>query len=190
MEGSEDDDLSISINEDDEYEVNVDIDVDINVKPELGPPTPKELNDEPKELNDEVKINGVSYEDYKSTYKSKANFVQCAFCVKFFCQEKNGFITVNDEGENICYHCLFWVNYSLEQRSTVDGVFGKTIHDYVLQCAETHNTETCTRRGECFVCDYLDGIIIENIFGSEELYSVWKSERNVDNDDLKIVITI
>ena len=150
-------------------------------------PEQKKLN----EISDEVSISGVAYDDYKNSYKGKGNFTQCSFCAKFFHQKTNGFITQNDEGEPICYHCLFWVNYSMELRSQVDGVFGKTIHDYILECYPFHNTETCSRRGECFVCDYLDGIVIEGIFGSEELYSKWKSERNpIDTDDMKIVINI
>jgi len=144
------------------------------------------------DISDEVKINGLVYEDYKKSYKGKGDFTQCSFCVKFFHQQTNGFITQNNEGESVCYHCLFWLNYSMELRSTVDGAYGKTIHDYILECAPIHNTETCSRRGECFICDYLDGIIIEGIYGSDELYSNWKSERKMtdDTDDIKIVINI
>jgi hypothetical protein len=165
------------------------IDIDtIDVKPEFGLPIPNELID--KELSDEVKINGVVYEDYKSTYERQGTFSQCSFCLKFFNQEAYGFITQSDNGEMTCFHCLFWVNYSLELRSAVDGVYGKTIHDYILECAEIHNTETCVKRGECLVCDYLDGIPIEGIFGGDELYAVWKSERSVNINDIKIIIKI
>lgn len=142
------------------------------------------------DISDDVRIYGVTYDDYKSSYKGKVDFNQCEFCLKFFpIDQKNKFVTKNQD-ENICFHCLFWVNYSPELRSTVDGIYDKTIHDYILECSPHHNNEDCQKRGQCFVCDYKDGILIDGIFGGEELYNTWKGEHDFENSDLRLVIKI
>lgn len=153
-------------------------------------------SDEPKE--NETKPNdlmyGITYDEYKQKYQSLGtNFKQCGYCLKFFKNNKKGFITKNLQGiedeEYICYHCLFWVNYSLELRSTVDGMYEKTIHDYILECSPTHDQSLCIHPGECFVCDYLNGTRIIGIFGEDELFVERKSkEQNID--DMRFVIMI
>ncbi len=169
---------------------------------ELSPPSPTD-SDEPKEdkpKEDETKnktndlMYGVTYDEYKQKYKSLgSNFKQCGYCLKFFKNDQKGFITKNLQGteddEYICYHCLFWVNYSLELRSTVDGLYEKTIHDYILECSPTHDQSSCAHSGECFVCDYLNGTRIVGIFGEDELFAERKSEEQ-SIDDMRFVITI
>lgn len=135
---------------------------------------------------------GLTYDEYKQNYKNKGNLQQCGYCTKFFENKKNGFITKDMEGELVCYHCLFWINYSVDTRPTVDGVYDRTIHDYILECEPTHDVEKCTRPGECFICDYKSGIKIEGILGGDELYEKWKSENEEPTDgiDFKFVIKI
>ena len=135
---------------------------------------------------------GLTYEDYKkkvNVFGSKLK--QCGYCLKFFKNEDKGFITKNlqgDEGEMICYHCLFWVNYSEDLRGSVDGLYEKTIHDYIQECSLYHCQDTCTHKGECFVCDYLNGKRITGIFGEEELFLEKNEPSNTDEFVINITI--
>ncbi|AYV76903.1 MAG: hypothetical protein Barrevirus3_23 [Barrevirus sp.] len=145
---------------------------------------------------------GITYDTYKQKYKNYGSKLkQCSFCLKFFLNEKNSFITktlvVDKEeepaegGEYTCYHCLYWINYNSDLRSTVDGLYEKTIHDYILECAPTHDQNTCLHAGECFICDYLNGKRIVGIFGEEELLAE-KTEGGGEGDieNMRFLITI
>ena len=164
-------------------------------KPEIIADSSSNHNsDENISIPTNIEIYGIDYDNYKVSYKGKFNFKQCGYCLKFFPDKQKGFITkTNDqEAEYICYHCLFWINYSPELRQTVDGVYDKTIHDYILETLPYHDTETCSKRGQCFVCDHVSGIKIDGIFGNDDLYNTWKSKNDIYNDisDFKIIIKI
>lgn len=119
--------------------------------------------------------NGFTYDEYyaelKCDYKDKVS--QCLYCSKFYDKSKNGMICFEyDKEAPICYHCIFWMHYSLESRAQVDGVYGKTIVEYILQCYEFHDKNSCLRSKEqnaCLICDYLNGVNIENIIGCDVL---------------------
>jgi len=181
---------------DDEPGTDPEIDIEPE-SPELSKVVPEENLDIESKKEVVSKNNlmyGLTYDEYKAHSKvSKgAKLEQCTYCTKFFENIKNGFITKDMAGELVCYHCLFWVNYSMELRAQVDGMYDKTIHDYILECEFTHELETCNRPGECFICDYKNGIKIENILGGDELYEKWKSENEEPTDgiDFKFIIKI
>ena len=152
-----------SSDEDDDEEKNIDSDeMMINIKKQI-------LSNEK-----DIDVNGITYEQYKKEFTFMKNkLIQCIYCQKYFKNEKNGMITkeFDENGEPICYHCIFWINYKAELRQTVDGVFGKTIYEYITDCKDCHNQLTCIRNtgGGCFLCDYLNKIPLEGIIGADEL---------------------
>lgn len=113
----------------------------------------------------ELDENGISNEEFNKLSikdQGKLNVKYCEICDRFY---KNNFVILSDYGY-ICYHCLFWLNYSPNQRKQVDGTFGMTIAEYIMTCKDNHDKEKCTRnsdKGGCFICDYLNGIKIEGI---------------------------
>jgi hypothetical protein len=78
-----------------------------------------------------------------------------------------------------------WTNYDINQREHVDGTFGAwTIVEYILECKDTHNTETCTKdsvNGGCFLCDFIK---CRDIIGikSKEVLNFIKKEKIDSND--------
>ena len=172
-----------------EVEEEVDAEVEVEVEVESKQETVSE--------QEQNLIYGLTYDEYKANHKSlkslASSMKQCGYCLKFFESTKNGFITKSqsEEGELICYHCLYWVNYSQDLRATVDGVYEKTIHDYILECAPYHVQDECIHKGECFVCDYLNGIRIIGIFGEDELFSQGQVKvQDEDIDNIRFTITI
>ncbi|ARF09560.1 hypothetical protein Indivirus_1_183 [Indivirus ILV1] len=158
---------------------------------ELSPPSPPSPNFEKNNDTNNFMF-GITYEEYKNNHSLLGKFTQCGYCLKFFKNDQKGFITKSINGsddEYICYHCLFWINYSLELRSTVDGMYDKTIHDYILECAPHHEQSTCVHSGECFICDYLNGNRIVGIFGEDELITK-KNSKDKDISNMRFVITI
>jgi len=111
-------------------------------------------------------VNGITYEKFK-TLEYKPNLEQCLYCLKFYNEYGvNSMITKNFDGNNyICFHCIFWINYSYDLRKTVDGVYGKTINEYVKQCSSYHNQMDCDKNKDrnCLICDYLNGILFDDI---------------------------
>nr|QBK88524.1 MAG: hypothetical protein LCMiAC01_02010 [Mimivirus LCMiAC01] len=76
-----------------------------------------------------------------------------------------------------CWHCIFWLNYSIDDRKNVDGKYGKTIANYILECKDCHNVTTCKRTDMCFICDHLNG---KQIDGIKDSYSyLVNSTKNV-----------
>ena len=94
----------------------------------------------------------------------------------------------DSSGDGVCFHCIFWTNYSPECRQLVDGVYGKTIVEYVLECKDTHNKDTCSK-GACFLCDALNGVPIEGIMDGEVL-TVAKPKKVAPIDDFSFKIYI
>jgi hypothetical protein len=161
------------------------------------PPNPNDWQDEeedvdmpPLEKNDKIMfepdessfLNGITLEEaHKTTLGLKQQLSQCTHCAK--CYYKNGansMVTFEYmESEPVCYHCIFWMNYGLTARQNVDGVYGKTIMEYIIQCKDFHDKKACTRNsneGGCFLCDYSNRIPIENVLGSDVLADMMLNE--------------
>lgn len=132
----------------------------------------------------EVTVNGVEYKDKKKVCpEEQLTLIQCEFCQKFY---QKTMITVEYDQGQICYHCLFWTNYSIEQRQLVDGIYGKTIVEYVMDCQDSHERETCQKNlSGCFVCDFLNRININGIICGEMLgLSVDEESLIPDNTEI------
>jgi|LakMenE01Jun11ns_1017448.scaffolds.fasta_scaffold9542542_2 hypothetical protein len=152
------------------------------------------------ETTNQVDSNGISYESYKILkYSNKQLLGQCQYCLKFYNKGtydkssityKGGMLTTeyDSNGESICYHCIFMINYNKENpelRQNFDGTFGKTIMEYIIECKDSHNVDTCLHSDECFVCDFIRGQMINGIFGSDELFAMSNPQDvNPDNNNL------
>lgn len=163
---------------------NINVDSDDSEEYE-DPPQPYYSNDnlqsggnDNNQLDDLISVNGMAYEDVKKlklSFGQHHKLGQCTYCLKFYNKSNNGkggmlTFEFDSNGEGICYHCLFWLNYSMEMRSMVDGAFGKTIVEYIVECKDMHDKESCqknTVEGGCFLCDALNEKPIEGIFGCE-----------------------
>jgi hypothetical protein len=93
----------------------------------------------------------------------------------------------------ICWHCFFWPYYDPALRQEVDGVYGKTIAEYILDCRDSHDKDACTRKDSCFLCDNLNGKIITNIICGEmiQLQDDTKDSTPIpveDDDDITVEI--
>ena len=130
-----------------------------------------------------ISTEGASQQELAEFKINLKNVKQCTFCNKFF---KADMIVPsdNDKGKNKgkdliddqCWHCLFWMNYSIPTRQSVDGTYGMNIADYILKCASIHLSDTCTRNsdsGGCFLCEYNLGIPVTDIKDLDKL--------NIDN---------
>lgn len=129
--------------------------------------------------------NMYSYAQYKIfSENDKKKFIMCECCT-YYCQ-KEVLTTQKYMGMTVCYHCLFFINYSTDQRSFVDGQYGLTISDYILKFAKEH--EPCNRT--CFICDYKNDITIDNIKNGDILFSNnnKKVTGSVHNNKILIII--
>lgn len=121
-------------------------------------------------------INGINYNVYSQLDKTIKQYMsQCSFCSNFYQNNsQNNIITTEySPGEIVCFHCIFFLNYNPPtQRVSVDGVYKKTIVEYIMECHQSHKPQSCTHSTECFICDYLNGIPIEGIFGAENLMKI------------------
>jgi hypothetical protein len=110
----------------------------------------------------------------------KYGLKQCGFCNKFF---KQDMIIPNKSGgqdDTQCWHCLFWMNYSVQTRKQVDGSHGMTIADYIMKCKDIHEIKTCTRNsdsGGCFLCEYNLGLPLTDI---KDVYKLNRSSEIPD----------
>ena len=147
-------------------------------------------NDQPQvtEMDESLFINGIPLKTAQKLPigSVKVPLAQCDTCGN--CYAKSGPNTMISyeymEGQPVCYHCMFWMNYTTRQ--SVDGVFGKTVMEYVIQCKDFHDKEKCTRnsnQGGCFLCDYKNGIPIENVLGSDVLLDMMLGESAIYQDD-------
>ena len=163
----------------------------------------EEYNKEDIEQDKSMYINGIMYEDYKKLpHHKQVNSVQCSYCQKFYnnTQQPKMFTTEFSEGEPVCFHCIFWMNYDIASRPHVDGVYGMTIVEYVMECKDLHDKATCTRNsdaGGCLLCDYLNGVPIDNVLGADVLINEMPEPVPLEDDkeylqtvDCSFVITI
>jgi hypothetical protein len=157
-----------------------------------SPSPPKSLDEILKEKNVHLDYNGMSYDDYGKLRlpfgaSQKMNTKYCYSCNYYypgdFVVQYNTSGFVNDD-DWMCYHCLYWINYSPEQRILVDGVFGKTIAEYIIDCKEIHNQASCTRNPNCFICNHLDGINIE-LIQCEELVNIPHEQKESDQKKIE-----
>lgn len=131
---------------------------------------------------DYISTEGIDSEiiEYSSKY-IQSNLKQCVFCNKYF---KNDMIVPNKDNiidEFQCWHCLFWMNYSIPNRKNVDGTFGMTIVEYILKCKDDHETTLCKKNsdtGGCFLCEYKLDFPITDI---KDLFKLNKSVEIQDN---------
>ena len=107
-------------------------------------------SDSDSNIND-VSTEGISEYELENQYYR--NLKRCEYCNRFYNLDMiyNG--TMDEIDECLCYHCLFWMNYSVASRKLVDGVNGMLIVDYILKCKDAHLIKTCTKisdNGGCF----------------------------------------
>ena len=134
----------------------------------------------------QISTEGISQNDLQQQNINIKNndLKQCGYCNKFFKQDMivpnlNDNKSANNEIQ--CWHCLFWMNYSIPCRHNVDGMFGMTIVDYILKCKDIHEMETCTKNsdsGGCFLCEYNIGLPLTDV---KELYKLNGSFTNLDD---------
>lgn len=165
------------------------------LKPSASISPKKKINQKTQDVSKSDLINGIDTPAYKMlTSKNKDKFLQCSLCQKYYDRGeadyinnkyKNSMLTNENEiteGDFACFHCIFGLNYSpIEHRCQVDGVYGKTIFEYVLECHDYHDPQTCIRTSSCYLCDYKHGIKIEGIMLSDELYQSYKKEESDEN---------
>lgn len=120
----------------------------------------------------------------KMSFQQKKNTRKCTFCFKNY----NVDMFVDYESiELMCWHCLFWLNYDINNRKDVDGNLGMCISEYIHKCQQDHNIELCTKRtdqGGCFLCEYKLGYVLTDIKDPCIIYDMDKI--NIDtNLDIK-----
>lgn len=140
-----------------------------------------------------ISVNGMKENELVNIpYETRIMFVQCDYCAKFY--NKDMIAQQYDEGSQVCFHCLYWLNYKPELRPFVDGVFGKSIVEYIMETRDSHDIAECDKRttGGCIVCDHLDGLVLEGVANNELLINdnPYDSEKSNGCDDDKIKITI
>lgn len=124
---------------------------------------------------------------------SKNELKQCSFCNKFFKQDMLVPVFENKNEDAQCWHCLYWMNYSINTRKQVDGAYGLSIVEYIIKCKDIHEMDLCTRNtdsGGCFLCEFNLGLPITDV---KDLYKL-KDPSSVipDNpiDDFEDMIDI
>jgi hypothetical protein len=135
---------------------------------------------------DKVNCNGIDHNTYKTLkFYEQTTLALCEFCNKIFNKSMMAkeYTLDGNHSERICFHCLFNLNYNLEMRSQVDGIYGKTIVEYIMECKDFHNQEMCqmkTLSGGCFICDFLNQIPIDGILDAE-LLGIYEEEKIDDS---------
>ena len=116
---------------------------------------------------DNITTEGLSLQDLDGAdYTSvKENIKGCNYCGKYY--KLDMCIPTFEKDDDVsCWHCFFWMNYSLAIRKNADGVYGMTIVDYILKCSAIHETDKCQRNtdsGGCFLCEYNLGLPVTDI---------------------------
>lgn len=111
--------------------------------------------------------------------KLNLDYILCAYCEKYY---DVPIILWDDDGGMRCKHCHFLFGYDKNNRLNFDkcNLNGNTIVDYVIECNEKHDVDRCERKHiGCFLCDYRNGIVIENIVHPEKLYKNHNFRRSV-----------
>lgn len=174
-------------------------DVEINTEDD-NYPEEGEIVDDAQTNNEEIDknmlINGITYDEFKKLpYKQQNQFGQCTYCLKFYNKNISPKMITTEfaDGEPTCFHCIFWMNYDMNTRSNVDGVYGMTILEYVMECKDVHDKSSCTRNsvaGGCFVCDYFNKVPFVNVIGGETLYDNYQDECGETEDDYDYLQTV
>jgi hypothetical protein len=109
---------------------------------------------------------GLHVEQMSDKYFS--NTRQCMLCMKYY----NHNMIMNADGEHMCQHCFFMINYDEEKRLEVDTKYinmGYCVAMYISECSDNHNVQTC-EKSACYLCDYKNKKPIKNILLSESIY--------------------
>jgi hypothetical protein len=154
-------------------------------------------NIEMKQMKEEKNIITISSDGIYQTEFNKysreltTNLKECTTCSRFFNSDD-----LFPLEENLCIHCFFWLNYSIENRHIADiaySDFDIDIPNYILKYKNKHVMNPCPKSGvgSCFLCDYNNNIIIENINKKNLLgYSnknVNNIKKEITNDDCIII---
>jgi len=132
----------------------------------------------------DITTNGIDASQIVNTFPSSViqsmGIKTCDTCGKYFKQDMLAYLY--DE-HPICYHCIFFLHYDLNSRQVVDGVVGKKIVEYIIECQDDHECTKCSRQGNsCLICDHKLGIEIEGILNPELLYGNSKNTALDEND--------
>lgn len=124
--------------------------------------------------NQELKIttDGIfQYEIPNVNFSKVTNVKQCHWCLVYNLYD----VIINSNGENVCKHCYFCVNYGGSEKERFDFDTkccedkGEGIATFILQCYEQHDTKKCVRKPGCFLCDYKEGNVIKGIVNPDML---------------------
>lgn len=114
-------------------------------------------------IEDTISTTGVYPAIYRSFYKN-VKLDQCSYCGHYY---KQDMVTVYNS-EISCYHCIFLFNYETSCRKKVDGTYGMTIVQYIAKCKNDHDVDLCYHTSTCFICDYMSGVVLENVKVEQE----------------------
>lgn len=123
-----------------------------------------------KKTNLNVTTEGLSQDVIQNINLAQVNGLsQCHWCGSYH----NNEMIINDKEGNVCKHCYFSVNYSEKDRFKFDTDSikskGHGIALYILECFQAHDVIKCTRKPECFLCDYKQQKPITNIVNPDML---------------------
>lgn len=146
----------------------------------------EDVEQKPKnEYSQEISTEGITMEEMSELDINikNLNLKQCTYCNKFYKEDMIIPVIDDTNNESQCWHCLFWMNYTIPSRNLVDGTYGMTIVEYILKCKDVHEIASCTRNsdnGGCFLCEYNLGIPITDI---KDLHKL-NSETELPNDPI------
>lgn len=131
-------------------------------------------------MNSLITTEGILINDIVNIPNEIADGLQlCYLCKKYYNEDM---VIYDNNEEPQCHHCMFWLNYSEERRTVIDGYNGIYIADYILRCKDNHIQDKCIRQtdsGGCFICEYKSGIEIDNIKYNYKLYSYKENNSNI-----------
>ena len=126
----------------------------------------------------ESEVDTSEEDEMPNIVKEDNNTVTCNFCGGLYSNDT----VVPYEDNNVCWHCIFSLNYSIYLRKNVDGMFGMSIVNYIFTYANDHNKENCQKNNMCFLCDYLNGKTITDVQNSEVLIGNEDESLNANSD--------
>lgn len=133
----------------------------------------------------EVTTEGISQDDCKNINLAKiTDLLQCHWCAKYH----NNEIILKKKDYNVCKHCYFSVNHDEANRLKFDTECadeGTGIALYIIECKDSHNTEKCTRKADCYLCDFKLGKPINNILNVSMLGIEERSSPVIFQDSKK-----
>lgn len=126
--------------------------------------TETKMPDKPKTDIPVLSKDGIEYREYQKLGRPVQLLIQknqCQYCGRFYNKE----MITDFVGDHVCFHCVFTINYDISARSSVDGIGGMMIANYIINCKDDHDKAECQR--QCFICDHVNGIHIAGISNSE-----------------------